>query len=177
MEPQTDVAGAAHLDAGLDFVALYRAHWTSLIRVAQALVDDVASAEDVVQDAFAALYRRQGRLDDPAAAGQYLRTSVVNGARSALRRRRTARTHLALVRDEEVAPPADNRSLLSAEHDAVRATLSALPRRQREVLTLRFLGGLSDTEIATTTGLSPTSVRAAASRGLAALRASIGGRP
>jgi DNA-directed RNA polymerase specialized sigma24 family protein len=42
-----------------------------------------AAAEDVVQDAFLGLYRRWGRLADPAAAQSYLRTSVLNGCRTA----------------------------------------------------------------------------------------------
>jgi RNA polymerase sigma factor (sigma-70 family) len=166
-------AGAARV---LDFADLYRSHWRPLLRVAQGLVDDVGCAEDVVQEAFAALYHKRLTLQDPAAAARYLRVCVINGARSVLRWRRTVRAHLAIVRSTDHEPGADQAALLSAEHSAVRETLSALPLRQREVLTLRFLSDLSDEEIARTTGMSAVSVRAAASRGLAALRASIGGR-
>jgi RNA polymerase sigma-70 factor (sigma-E family) len=161
---------------GIDFAGLYAEHWRSLLRLAQGLVDDVASAEDIVQEAFAALYRNQSTLQEPAATTRYLRTCVLNGARSALRRRRTARAHLARVHTEDHEPGADERSLLTDEQERVRATLSALPGRQREVLTLRFLCELSDQEIAATTGMSPNNVRSAASRGLAALRTSIGER-
>ncbi|MSZ78312.1 MAG: hypothetical protein F2667_14500, partial [Actinobacteria bacterium] len=66
---------------------LYAAHRLSLVRLAILLVDDQASAEDVVQDAFAALLARADGIQEPAAALGYLRTSVVNGSRSALRRR------------------------------------------------------------------------------------------
>lgn len=161
---------------GLDFDALYRAQWWPMIRLAQGLVDDVSSAEDVVQDAFAGLYRSTGVLADPGAAVRYLRVSVVNGARSALRRRRTVRTWLGQVREDEHAPAADERSLRSADQDAARRALAALPRRQREVLTLRFLADLSDSEIAHATGMSAGNVRSAASRGLATLRTTIGER-
>ncbi len=51
------------------------------------MLGDQAAAEDVVQDAFLGLYRRWGSLADPAAAQSYLRTTVLNGCRSALRRR------------------------------------------------------------------------------------------
>ena len=158
-----------------DFNALYRTQWWPMIRLAQGLVDDVASAEDVVQDAFAGLYRRYSGLRDEAAALKYLRVSVVNGARSALRRRRTVRARLGLVQPGN-APAADEPSLRSAEHEQARRALAALPERQREVLTLRFLADLSDTEIAETTGMSAGNVRSAASRGMATLRTTIGGQ-
>ena len=160
---------------GLDFDALYRAQWWPMIRLAQGLVDDVSSAEDVVQDAFAGLYRSAGVLADPDAAVRYLRVSVVNGARSALRRRRTVRSWLGQQRQDEHAPAADERSLRTADQEAARRALAALPRRQREVLTLRFLADLSDSEIADATGMSAGNVRSAASRGLATLRSTLGG--
>jgi RNA polymerase sigma-70 factor (sigma-E family) len=147
-----------------------------MLRLAQGLVDDVAAAEDVVQDAFAALYRHQSTLREPKAAVGYLRISVVNAARSALRRRRTARTHLHALHEGD-EPSADHASLLSAEHQQVRAALAELPDRQREVLTLRYLEDLDDPQIAEATGLSLGGVRSAASRGLAVLRGSLGGQP
>ena len=73
---------------------LYRSHRMGMVRLAILLVDDVASAEDVVQEAFAGLYRNWGGLRDTAAAIGYLRTAVVNGSRSMLRRRRTARAYV-----------------------------------------------------------------------------------
>ena len=159
---------------GCHFDALYRAQWWPMIRLAQGLVDDVSSAEDVVQDAFAGLYRNPAALAEPAAAARYLRASVVNGARSALRRRRTVRAWLGQLRDDQHAPAADETSLRSADQQLGRQALAALPRRQREVLTLRFLADLTDPEIADATGMSAGNVRSAASRGLATLRATLG---
>jgi RNA polymerase sigma-70 factor (sigma-E family) len=161
--------------ADLSFDALYRTQWWPMLRLAQGLVDDVGSAEDVVQDAFAGLYRNPAVLPDPEAAARYLRASVVNGARSALRRRRTVRTWLGQLRDGEHAPAADEPSLRSADQEAARQALAALPSRQREVLTLRFLADLTDSEIADATGMSAGNVRSAASRGLATLRSTLGG--
>ena len=66
--------------------------------------------------------------------------------------------------------------MLTAEHQLVRAAFAQLPDRQREVLTLRYLAELSDAEIAEATGLSLGGVRSASSRGLAALRTSLGGQ-
>jgi DNA-directed RNA polymerase specialized sigma24 family protein len=44
---------------------LFHMHWASLVRLARLLVDDVETAEDVVQEAFAQLHRRWGSLRDP----------------------------------------------------------------------------------------------------------------
>jgi RNA polymerase sigma-70 factor (sigma-E family) len=158
----------------VDLHSLYRAHWRYLVRLAALLVDDVASAEDVVQDAFVALHRRAGALRDPDAALAYLRASVVNLSRSVLRRRQVARKHLRVAEPEETAP-ADHDVLVRDEHRAALAAVRALPRYQREVLILRYWSGLSEREIAQTLGIAPGSVKSAASRGMATLQRVLGG--
>jgi RNA polymerase sigma-70 factor (sigma-E family) len=159
--------------ARVSFDQLYQAQWWPMLRLAAGLVDQLSLAEDVVQDAFASVYRNWSSIREPAAALGYLRTAVVNGSRNALRRRITARRYLRVL-GEETAEGADASSVLSAEHDMVRSALRALPDRQREVLTLRYLAELTDAEIAAATGLSEGGVRSASSRGLAALRADLG---
>ena len=158
----------------VDIHALYTAHWRYLVRLAVLLVDDRASAEDVVQDAFVALHKRQGTLRDPEAALGYLRASVVNLSRSVLRKRQVVRRHLKVAEPEATAP-ADHDVLLRDEHRAALAAVRALPRHQREVLILRFWSGLSEREIAQTLGIAPGSVKSAASRGLATLQQVLGG--
>jgi RNA polymerase sigma-70 factor (sigma-E family) len=151
----------------LELAELYAAHRLSLVRLAILLVDDQASAEDVVQDAFAHLAGRVHRLRDPHAALGYLRTSVVNGSRSALRRRRTARGY---VPPAEVEPPGpDDRAVLAEEHREVLAALDKLAPRQREVLVLRYWSGFSEAEIADACGISRGSVKSTASRAISAL--------
>ena len=146
---------------------LYAAHRLQLVRLAVLLVDDVASAEDVVQDAFAAFVRRSPKLRDDGAALAYLRTSVVNAARSALRRRRTARGYQP-PRELEPAGP-DDRVVLDEEHREVLAAVDTLAPRQREVVVLRYWSGLSEAEIAATLGISRGAVKSTASRALDAL--------
>ncbi|MGW3265815.1 RNA polymerase sigma factor [Streptomyces sp. NPDC001056] len=147
---------------------LYHHRRLPLVRLAVLLVDDLPTAEDVVQDAFTALFRRHGHrlasLDDPEA---YLRTSVVNAARSVLRRRRTARAHTPDPEGHAPAPEED--VLLHEEHREVLAALRTLTRRQREVLVLRYWSHLTEAEIAATLGLSRGAVKSTASRALDAL--------
>jgi len=157
--------------APLDIAALYAEHRLSLARIALLLVDDMASAEDVVHDAFIAL--QQHRLRDPAAAVGYLRTTVVNNARSVLRKRRTVRRHLSLVR-EVTAAAADSELLLASQQQEVLAAVRQLPRRQQEVLVLRYWSNLSEAEIAEALGISRGAVKSNASRGKDKLEAILG---
>ena len=121
------------------------------------------------------LHRHWGGLRDEAAALGYLRTAVVNGSRSVLRRRRTARDY---VPPHQVnARSAESLVMLSAEHQAVVDALATLPPRQREVLVLRYYGGLSEAEIAEATGITRGTVKSTASRALDAVQRTMAGRP
>jgi RNA polymerase sigma-70 factor (sigma-E family) len=146
---------------------LYHAHRLSLVRLAILLVDDQATAEDVVQDAFAGLYQRWGRLIDVGKALGYLRTAVVNNARSVLRRRQTARKYVVPYQPD--AASAESEAMLAAEHREVLDALNRLAPRQREVLVLRYWSEMSETEIAETLGISRGAVKSTASRAMDAL--------
>ena len=159
------------LEPAVDITELYAAHRLSLVRLAILLVDDLASAEDVVQDAFAALARKPDRIQDPSKALAYLRVSVVNASRSALRRRRTARAYSP---PHDLSPPTpEDSAVLAEEHREVLDALKTLAPRQREVLVLRFWSNLTEAEIAAALGISPGTVKSTASRALTALQGAI----
>ena len=162
------------MEPSVDITELYAAHRLPLVRLAILLVDDLASAEDVVQDAFAALSRRPDAVRDPSKTLAYLRVSVVNTARSALRRRRTARAY---APPHHLSPPTpEDSAVLAEEHREVIEALKTLAPRQREVLVLRYWSHLSESEIAETLGISPGTVKSTASRALVALEKAIQGR-
>ena len=167
-------ADSAGVEADTGVAALFRSHRLDMVRLAVLLVDDRHTAEDVVQDAFAALHRRWPTLRSEQAATAYLRTSVINGARSALRKRRTVRSYLRSVDEPQPAESADTPALLADEHRTVLAALATLPQRQREVIVLRYWGELSEAEIANTLGISIGTVKSSASRGRDALAAILG---
>jgi RNA polymerase sigma-70 factor (sigma-E family) len=154
---------------------LYARHRVGLTRLALLLVDEEQTAQDVVQEAFAGLYRRwpEIRPADSVAAQNYLRSSVLNLSRSELRRRRTARGYVPEHTPD--ARSAESLALLKVEHQAVLRALGAVAPRQREVLVLRYWAGLSEAEIAAATGLSAGGVKSTASRGLAALEKQLKG--
>ena len=157
--------GAVNID---DFVAdLHREHALTLVRAANLLLRDRQSAEDVVQDAFVALYRALPRLTDHDKIVPYLHATVINRARSALRKRR--RAALRPVHHEPPESSAESAAMDLADQHAVLAAVAGLPRRAREVLVLRYYLDLPDTEIGATLGVSRGTVSSTASRALAAL--------
>jgi RNA polymerase sigma-70 factor (sigma-E family) len=157
-------------DADTAIETLYVAHWDQLVRLSVLLVRDQGQAEEVVQDAFVELHRRWERIDDPDRAPAYLRQTVVNRSRSALRHRGVVQRHLARQHQLDVAPGADEPVLADSRRRSVLDALQRLPRRQREVLALRYYLDLSEAEIAETLGISRGAVKSHASRGTAALR-------
>ena len=162
-------AGAGPGDARQAVSALYEAHAVGLIRLAIVMLGDRPAAEDVVQEAFCGLYRRWGQLDDPGNAQRYVRSAVLNGCRSALRRlhreSRSARPDGSL----ETSESAEALALVNAEHREVLSALRRLPARQREALVLRFYLDLPEPEIARSMGVSQGTVKSTTSRALAAL--------
>lgn len=143
-----------------DFDDLFEAEWQPMVRLGVLMVDSRAVAEEVVQEAFAAVAERWSDLERP---GAYLRTSVVNGCRMVLRRRETQRR---LEPPQPITPVDDARSDLVELHDALRT----LPERQRVVLVLRYFSDWPDADIAELLGCRPATVRSAAARGLRHLR-------
>lgn len=149
--------------------ALYREHALGLVRLAYITLGNRAAAEDVVQEAFAGLYRRWDHLSDTGKAPSYLRSSVLNGCRNAYRKEgRPARiTHV---------PPEDSAeaaALLGEQRREVISALRRLPGRQRQALVLRFYLDLSDPEIAGLMGISVNTVRSTLRRGVRALGISL----
>ena len=154
--------------AELAVTELYAAHALGLVRLAVLLVGDRASAEDVVQDAFLGLYRRWDRLTDTSTPVAYLRVSVLNGCRTALRRR-TRLASAAALTEPPPAESAEAQALLSEEQRTVAIALRRLPQRQREALILRYYLDLTEAEIAAAMGVSRGTVKSATSRALAAV--------
>jgi RNA polymerase sigma-70 factor (sigma-E family) len=161
-------------DAPTAVTALYQVHAVGLIRLAVVMLGDRATAEDVVQEAFCALYRRWDHLADAGKALTYVRSSILNGCRSELRRR--------IRRDRRPAPDAvaagaasaEAMALIGEEHREVLAALRRLPRRQREALVLKFYLDLPEPEIAASMGVTAGTVKSTTSRALAALARLLG---
>jgi len=147
---------------------LYSGHYASLVRLSTMMLADQGRAEEIVQDAYVSLHRRWTRLKDPDKAIAYLRTSVMNGARSHLRRRAVAERHRPSAPGE--VDSAETSALAVEQRRELLAALDELSDRQREVLLLRYYLDLSEADIADTLRISRGAVKTHSSRGIAALR-------
>lgn len=150
-----------------DLRNLYEEHRWSLVRLASLLLHDPVDAEEVVQDAFVQAHLAWPRLRDQAKGLAYVRSAVLNGARSRLRHRKVAER---LDPQPAVAGPSPEAAAEAGDdRRRIVAALRSLPDRQRECLVLRYYLDLSETEIAATLGISAGSVKTHSHRGLAAL--------
>ena len=164
---------SADADADVGVAELFATEARSLLGMLTAYTGDRALAEELVQEAFMRLHRAWHRVDDPAAAASYLRSIAFNLARSQFRRLRLVRTRTA-VRDDAAASAEDG-VVLNEDRREVAAALRLLPDRQRQCVILRFWAGLTDSEIASTMGISRNSVNTHLRRGLASLESMLGG--
>jgi RNA polymerase sigma factor (sigma-70 family) len=126
-----------------------------MVRLAFLLVGDLAQAEEIVQDAFVAVVPRFETLVTP---GAYLRVAVVNGCRTAMRRRLRVWP----------APATTSATHLATDH--VWDVIARLPRRQRVAVVLRFYADLPEAEIAAALDVRPGTVKSLLHRALASLR-------
>jgi RNA polymerase sigma-70 factor (sigma-E family) len=166
-------ARAAAVSAERAVTDLYAAHALGMIRLAHIMLGDRQSAEDVVQEAFSGLYRRWPGLSDPGSAVHYVRSAVLNGCRSLLRRKTLPQAARGLGGQQPTVDSAEAEVLTGEARREVMAALRRLPPRQREALVLRYYLDLSVDEAATTMGISPSSVRSATHRALRALGRSL----
>ncbi|MET8141268.1 sigma-70 family RNA polymerase sigma factor [Sphaerisporangium sp. NPDC005288] len=165
-------APAGTVPAGTVLAGMYGEHRLALVRLAMLLVGDLESAEDIVQDVFSRLHAKGPQ----ALTLAYVRVCVLNASRSVLRRRGVAaRAALGRTADEPV-DSAETAALLGESRQEMLAALHRLPRRQREVLILRYYLDLSDADIARATRVRESTVRSNVSRGLDRLERELGGK-
>ena len=142
------------------FTRFFETERSGAIRLAWLLTHDAALAEDVVQDAFTALFSRFDRVEHPSA---YLRRSVVNGVYERSRRTARERRRLMLVAASE--PPS-----IDGPSGGLVDAIARLPLNQRTAIVLRYWGDLDDRTIADAMGMRPGTVRSLLSRATAQLR-------
>jgi RNA polymerase sigma-70 factor (sigma-E family) len=164
-------AGPAARDADRAVTALYLTHYRPLVRVAALLVGDLATAEEIVQDSFVAVHAAWRRLPDADHALSYLRRSVVDRSRSALRQHVVV--DKAAPRLTPDLPAGQDETSIEVERSAFISALWTLPARQREIVVLRYFADLPATQIAAATGISQGAVKAHTARAMSSLRAEL----
>ena len=157
-------------DAGEQFAALYRSSAGDIYAYVASLLRDRTAAEDVTSLAFERAFRRRALFDvHRGSARSWLFAIARNAALDELRRRRRSG---ALQRDvaEESDEEEDLDALLAERRLLVRDGLASLEPHEREVILLKFLGRLSNAELARVLGCSESNAGTRLHRAIERLR-------
>lgn len=148
------------------FESVFKRDYTPVARMAYLILGSTGEAEEVAQDAFAALLRRWDRIDNPSG---FVRTAVLNSCRDIGRRRTVRRRALQRVRPV-VEPSAPDAST----HREVIAALGELDLALREVVVLRYYLDHTIDQIAALTSAPAGTVKSRLHRAIGQLGESLG---
>ena len=151
------------------FEALYRSSRDDVYAYAMTLLRDRAAAEDVTALAFERAYRRRRTFDRRRGEERaWLFGIARNAALDELRRR--ARLARLATEPQDAAGPEVDEGDVALRRTAVRAALAQLSGREREIVALKFHGGLSNAELAKVIGVTESNAGTLLYRTLEKLR-------
>jgi RNA polymerase sigma-70 factor (ECF subfamily) len=133
-----------------------------------------ADARDVVQEAFIKAWRGLDRFREEAPFRPWVLRIVANEARNA-RRASGRRGRLALRASDDrlsagAAPSVEEAVIGGERRRRLLEAVESLPDNDRDVISCRFLAGLSEAETAAALGCRPGTVKSRLSRALVRLR-------
>ncbi len=154
------------------FEELYRSSRSDVYAYVATLLRDHAAAEDVTALAFERAYRRRRTFDRRRGEERaWLFGIARNAALDELRRRRRLATLTTDPADPEPAfETAEDPADVALRRTAVRTALAALPPREREIVALKFHGGLSNEELGRVLGVSQSNAGTLLHRAMEKLR-------
>lgn len=166
-EARVRVPGPVDRDA--EFSAFVTEAGPALVRTAWMLCGDPSRAEDLAQQALLRTYLAWPKVRDGNPLG-YARRVVATARIDSWRKHRRE----VLVAPGDVAGSNHSPENAHAERDLLVRALLTLSARQRRIVVLRYLVGMSEAEVAADLGVSLGTVKSTASRGLARLRGELG---
>ena len=154
----------------MTFEALYREHRDAVYGYVAGLLGDRQSAEDVTALAFERAYRKRDSFRPGRGTPRVWLFGIArNAALDELRRRKRQAPLVADLPDEGLAHPADDADA-AERRTAVSAALRTLPPREREIVALKFAGGLTNAELARVLGVSESNAGTLLHRAITKLR-------
>jgi RNA polymerase sigma-70 factor, ECF subfamily len=152
------------------FAELYERTFPRVYAYVASLLRDRAAAEDVTSQAFERAYRKR-RTYRPARGSTeaWLFGIARNAALDELRKRKR-RAALQVDPEDTVSPTPEDHAELALRREAVRAALAALDGQERDLIALKFAGGLSNAEIARVLGMSESNAGTRLHRTITKLR-------
>lgn len=155
--------------SALDLEVLFRDAAGDVYAYARTLLRDDGAAEDVTAQAFERAHRRRQRYDPHKGTPRaWLFAIARNAALDELRRRSRTAALTTDLADDATGPEEDPDGAL--HRATVRAALAGLEPRERELIALKFHGGLTNAELARALGLSETNAGTRVHRAVTKLR-------
>jgi len=157
--PASDLVRRASRGDVAAFDALVAARLSSSLRLARAIVDSPADAEDVVQEAFVSAWRNLPRLREPDRFDAWFGRILVNTARTHIRRRGSVRPisidrrHVDDGREDDTPGQHDPGLESVVSSDALSRAIDRLTTDQRSILALHHLEERPVAQIATVLGI------------------------
>lgn len=165
------------------FRGLFRRYAPTAIGLARRIVRQTFLAEEIVQEAFLAVWRNPGGYEEQRGSVKswlmgmvhHRAVDLVRREESQRRRAEDARASDAVIEIRDVAEDVVDEIGMPEEREAVRAALAELPRDQQQVIELMYFGGLSQSKIAERLGIPLGTVKSRTLLGMRRLRAALGG--
>ena len=129
-----------------------------LRRLARHMLQDVAGADDAVQDAFIRVFRAAQKFKPTGSAAGWLYRITMNACRDRLRKRKRRAISLEQLAYEPAADQIPEPMEVNETVQQVRRAVDQLPDRQRTAVLLHRYQGLTHSEIAQATGWSTSAV-------------------
>ena len=156
--------------------ALYDRYHSLAFGLALRVLNDRGRAEDVVQDAFLAVWRKAGSYAEARGSVKtWLATIARNRAIDIVRGRRESDSddEAVLLALEDSRPSVLEQVTASLDRDVLRTVVASLPAEQRQAIAMAYFEGLSHSEIAAATGLPLGTVKSRIRLGMQRLKAQL----
>ncbi len=152
---------------------VYEKYKDDLLRLAIALLNDTAAAEDAVNDTFVRFAQTTGEFRLRGSLKRYLTTCIANHARNMYRARQRQKTvdidQAHQVESNTNAP--DEAAIRSEDYQRLTGAMAQLPYEQREIVILHLHGGMRFRQIAESQNISVNTAKSRYRYGLDKLRA------
>jgi RNA polymerase sigma-70 factor (ECF subfamily) len=170
-ETLTAPISEAPAEADVEFDALYRESRDDVFAYVAGMLRDRSAAEDITMQAFERAFRRRRGFNPKRGSRRaWLFGIARNAALDELRRRKRHAALAAEPEDELAAGAAEDAAETSLRRSVVRAAMSRLAPRDRELIALKYFAGLTNPEIAAVTGISESNAGTRLHRAIEKLR-------
>jgi RNA polymerase sigma-70 factor (ECF subfamily) len=161
------LAGAARSEG---FAELYERTFPRVFAYVASLLRDRSAAEDVTAQAYERAYRKRRSYRAGRGSMEAWLFGIARNAALDELRKRKRRAALAVDPEDTGSPSPEDQAELSLRRETVRAALASLDGQERDLIALKFAGGLANAEIARVLGTSESNVGTRLHRTITKLR-------